>query len=193
MGKQFTGKVLPETMFGGLLMEPQGHVQGTRPRRDQKLVYNGHKRYHCLKYQSVATLNGIIANLFDPLEVRCHDSFIQAHSGVLVQLEQHSFHSQGNNLCINSDAGDTLCADIYIHLFLETLHKQQQKYFNEAMSKVRVSVAWLFGDIIKQFKFTYLEKNQKIGLSPIAKQYGVIVLLTNTFTCLYRNNNSQVF
>ena len=32
-----------------------------------------------------------------------------------------------------------------------------------------------------------------MGLSPIAKQYGVIVLLTNTFTCLYRNNNSNYF
>ena len=50
------------------------------------------------------------------------------------------------------------------------------------MSKVRVSVEWLFGAIIKQFKFTDLKKNQKIGLSPIAKQYRVSVLLTNAFT-----------
>ena len=61
------------------------------------------------------------------------------------------------------------------------------------MSKVRVCVECLFGDIIKQFKFTDFKKNQKMGLSPIAKQYRVSVLLTNAFTCLYRNNSSNYF
>ena len=61
------------------------------------------------------------------------------------------------------------------------------------MSKVRVSVEWLFGAIIKQFKFTDLKKNQKMGLSPIAKQYRVSVLLTNAFTCWYRYNTSKYF
>ena len=61
------------------------------------------------------------------------------------------------------------------------------------MSKVRVSVEWLLGDIIKQFKFTDFKNNQKMGLSSIAKQYRVTVLLTNAFTCLYRNNTSNYF
>ena len=38
------------------------------------------------------------------------------------------------------------------------------------MSKVRVSVEWLIGDIIKQFIFTDFKKNQKMGLSSIAKE-----------------------
>ena len=61
------------------------------------------------------------------------------------------------------------------------------------MSKVRVSVKWLIGDIIKQFIFTDFKKNQKMGLSPMAKQQTVSVLLTNAFTCLYRNNTSDYF
>ena len=61
------------------------------------------------------------------------------------------------------------------------------------MSKVRVSVEQLIGDIIKQFIFTDFKKNQKMGLSPIAKQQRVSVLLTNAFTCLYRNNTSDYF
>ena len=70
---------------------------------------------------------------------------------------------------------------------------QQQRDFNEAMSKVRVSVEWLFGDIIRQFKFTDFKKNQKMGLSPIAKQCRVSVFCTNDITCLYRNNTSNYF
>ena len=109
-----------------------------RPWRDQRLVYNGRKRCHCLKYQIITTPNGTIANLFGPLEGRRHDRFMLAHSGVIVQLEQHSFGSQGNSLCIYGDAGYPL------HRYLQTPFlghlTQQQKYFSEAMSKVRVSV-----------------------------------------------------
>ena len=68
-------------MFGGLLMEPQGH------RRDQRLVYNGHNRYHCLEYQSMKTPNGTIVNLFGSLEGRRYGNFILAQSVVMVQLE----------------------------------------------------------------------------------------------------------
>ena len=126
---------------GSALNNVWGLIDGTtrpcaRPWRDQRLVYNGHKRHHCLKYQSITSPNGIIANLFGPLEVRCHDSFMLAHSGVMVQLEQHSFDSQGNSLCINSDAG-YLCGDIYKHLFLETLH-------NNKNISVKLWVKWEF-------------------------------------------------
>ena len=39
----------------------------SRPGKDQRLVYNGHKRVHALKFQSVSLPNGIIANLFGPV------------------------------------------------------------------------------------------------------------------------------
>ena len=49
-----------------------GFVDGTvrpidRPGRNQRIVYNGHKRVHSLKYQAVAIPNGLIANLYGPV------------------------------------------------------------------------------------------------------------------------------
>ena len=49
-----------------------GFVDGTvkaicRPGQMQRTVYNGHKRVHALKYQSLALPNGLIANLFGPV------------------------------------------------------------------------------------------------------------------------------
>ena len=38
-----------------------------RPGRYQRLVYNGHKRVHAIKFQCVVLPNGIIANLFGPI------------------------------------------------------------------------------------------------------------------------------
>jgi hypothetical protein len=35
--------------------------------KNQRTVYNGHKRIHAIKFQSVVTPNGLIANLFGPV------------------------------------------------------------------------------------------------------------------------------
>ena len=45
-----------------------GFVDGTvrpisKPGEQQRIVYNGHKRVHALKFQSVAVPNGLIANM----------------------------------------------------------------------------------------------------------------------------------
>ena len=49
-----------------------GFVDGTvraisRPGHNQRTVYNGHKRIHALKFQSVVVPSGIIANMFGPV------------------------------------------------------------------------------------------------------------------------------
>ena len=49
-----------------------GFVDGTvrricRPGEMQRLVYNGHKRVHALKFQFLSLPNGIIANIFGPI------------------------------------------------------------------------------------------------------------------------------
>ena len=49
-----------------------GFVDGTvrpiaRPDENQRVVYNGHKRVHALKFQSVALPNSIIANMYGPV------------------------------------------------------------------------------------------------------------------------------
>ena len=38
-----------------------------RPRENQRIVYNGHKRVHALKFQSVALPSGLIANMYGPV------------------------------------------------------------------------------------------------------------------------------
>ena len=43
--------------------------------------------------------------------------------------------------------------------------------FNEAMSSVRVSVEWLFGDVLNSFKFLDFKNNLKLGLSAVGKYY----------------------
>ena len=49
-----------------------GFVDGTvrpiaRPDEHQRIMYNGHKRVHALKFQSLALPNGLIGNLYGPV------------------------------------------------------------------------------------------------------------------------------
>ena len=48
---------------------------------------------------------------------------------------------------------------------------QQKEDYNKVTSEVRVSLEWLFGDIINSFKFLDKQKNLKIGLSSVRKMY----------------------
>ena len=57
---------------GAALENCFGFVDGTicpicRPRWNQRIVYNGHKRVHALKFQSVTLPNGLIGNLYGPV------------------------------------------------------------------------------------------------------------------------------
>ena len=57
---------------GALLNNCFGFIDGTvrpisRPGHAQRVVYNGHKRVHSLKFQSLAFPNGLIGNIFGPV------------------------------------------------------------------------------------------------------------------------------
>ena len=52
-----------------------GFIDGTvrpicKPGTNQRIVYNGHKKVHSLKFQSVVIPNGMIANLHGPVGKR---------------------------------------------------------------------------------------------------------------------------
>ena len=54
---------------GAALRNCFGFVDGTvrpisRPGKDQRVVYNGHKKVHSLKFQSIVIPNGLIANMY---------------------------------------------------------------------------------------------------------------------------------
>ena len=70
---------------------------------------------------------------------------------------------------------------------------RDQKNYNEAMNKVRVTVEWLFGEIKTYFKFVDFKTQLKVGLSSIGKIYLVCGLLQNARTCLYGNKVSEYF
>ena len=183
---------------GAALDNCWGFVDGTvrpicRPKENQRAVYNGHKRVHAIKFQSVVAHNGLIANLFGPVEGRWHDSCLLAMSRLLDQLEEHSFRPDGQPLCVYGDPAYPHRIHLQCPFARRPDLTMEEQAFNQSMSKVRIAVEWVFGDIVNYFKFTDFKKNLKIGLSAVGKIYAVCALLRNSMTCLYGNNTSTFF
>ena len=173
-----------------------GFVDGTvrpicRPGRDQRVVYNGHKKVHALKFQSIALPNGLIANMYGPLEGRRHDCYMLAKSGLLPKLQQYAFDSNRRSLCIYGDPAYPL--RVHLQSGFKNAINPNEREFNTRMSKVRVSVEWLFSDISNWFAFIDFKKNLKIDLSAVGKMYLFCTLLTNARTCTYGNMTSDYF
>ncbi|XP_031328307.1 uncharacterized protein LOC116159472 [Photinus pyralis] len=66
---------------GGAIHNCWGFIDGTtrgicRPLIDQEEYYSGHKKHHCLKYQSVICPDGIIASFIGAFPGRRHDAAI---------------------------------------------------------------------------------------------------------------------
>ena len=163
-----------------------------RPGRNQRVLYNGHKKVHAIKFQSVVTPDGMIANMFGPVEGRRHDSAMLAMSNLLPQLQQNSIDTNGNLMCIYGDPAYPVRAQLLSPFPLAHITPAESAW-NQSMSSVRVAVEWVFGDIINYFKFIDFRNNLKIGLSPIGKMYLVCALLKNARTTLYGNLTGMTF
>ena len=186
----------------GALQNCVGFIDGTvrpvcRPLVGQRLVYNGHKRVHALKFQSVVVPNGLIANLHGPVEGRRHDAFLLRDSGLLPQL-QANFDVPNPQpgeppvYCLYGDPAYPIRAHLqspYRHAHLTP----EEQLFNSRMSAARVSVEWEFGKVLTLFAFVDFKKNLKLLLQPVGTLYIVSALLSNCYRCLYGSQTATFF
>ena len=183
---------------GAALDNCWGFIDGTvrpvcRPNENQRSIYNGHKRVHSIKFQAVALPNGLVGNLFGPVEGRRHDSFMLAASGFLQELQRFSnCPVTGLPLCVYGDPAYPIRAHLQRPYKGAVLTPAQQD-FNTSMSTVRSSVEWIFGDIVNYFKFLDFKKNLKIGLSAVGKMYVTCALMQNARSILYGSVTSEYF
>ncbi|XP_067676193.1 uncharacterized protein [Haliotis asinina] len=181
---------------GSPLTNCWGFIDGTvrpicRPQQNQKLVFNGHKRVHGLKYQSIVTPNGMIAHLYGPIEGRRHDAGMLRESDVEKDMSENMTF-RNNVFCVYGDPAYPVSPYI-IAPYRGGVMTANQALFNKKMSAVRICVEWTFGKLLTLFAFLDFKKNQKLYLQPVGKYYKVAAILTNCHTCLYGSETSSFF
>ena len=106
--------------------------------------------------------------MFLIIEGKRHDASMLVESSLLANLEEHAVSETGRPMCVYGDPAYPLRPQLQAP-FRSAVLTDDMKRFNTALSSVRVSVEWLFGDVVNQFKFVDFKKNLKVALSPIGK------------------------
>ena len=116
-------------------------------------------------------------------------------SGLFDTLEPVAYSPRGKVMCLYGDPAYPLRPNLIApYRPGEVLvFTPEMQAFNQAMSSVRVSVEWLFGDVVNYFKFMDFKKILKLQLSAVGKQYIISALFRNILTCLYGNTTSMFF
>ena len=171
-----------------------GFIDGTlrricRPEEHQQEFYSGYKRAHCIKFQGVATPDGLLTCLHGPFEGKRHDAGVFGQTGLREQL-QNRMHLPAGVYALYADAAYPLSLCLQKGYQGHHLTPAQQ-VFNTSMSSARQSVEWPFGEVSTIFAFVDMRRQQKVGLQPIGLYYRMAVLLNNCRVCLLRGNQTS--
>jgi hypothetical protein len=174
-----------------------GFIDGTvrpmcRPSYFQRLTYNGHKRVHALKFQSVTTPDGLIVDMYGPIEGRRHDVFLLNESGLRGRLQEVAKGADGCSYYIYGDPAYGVEQHIISPYKGNNLTHNQNR-FNAQMSSVRETVEYGFQRIVTLWAFLDFKKNLKLQKSPIGKLYLVAAILSNIHACFYGSQTASYF
>lgn len=157
----------------------------------QNAAYNGHKRRHALKYQTITLPDGLILHASGPLEGCRHDWALYVNSGIDEQFGDMMF-LDGVQYFIHGDSGYNERA--FLDIPFSGAHLTPvQKAANKETATVRVTVEWMYKEVKLYWTTVDFKRKMRIGEAPVGLLYVSAMLLTNFRNCLYPNTVSQYF
>lgn len=134
----------------------------------QMSVYNGWKKHHGFKFQTVEAPNGMCIHMYGPRSYRTND---------LDLLHD----SQINQLVAQAQAGQDLQYSIYVDgIYVPDTHTRSR--CEGILTKMRIANEWDYMSTSSLFPFVkFKERRRKV----VQKQYIVATLLRNAHLCLY--------
>ena len=165
----------------------------------QRQVYNGHKKFHSLKFQALKLPNGLIGHLYGPIEGRRNDNYLLADSKLLDKCAAHAHRpGAGPNqpawercLQIFGDPAYGLSPYLISPYAGAGERTVAELTWNAAMAKARIEVEHGFADVTRSWPFLNAWWKHQLFRSPVGTYYRVGVLLSNALNCLCPNQTAQ--
>lgn len=158
------------------MQRPGGHSS------NQRACYSGHKRMHCLNYQTLSTPDGLIFALHGPVEGRRHDLTLLRNSGWVTVLQECLSTAERQFYIFGDQA--YLLRPWMMRPFIGNLTALQELQ-NAQMSSIRVSVEHNYKDLKQLWVSQDFARNLKVRQAPIGLLYKASALLLNFRTCAY--------
>lgn len=166
------------------------------PRNDpliQRAWYNGWKKMHGMKYQTVDLPNGMNMHVWGPISIRHNDltSLRDSHiNDLLVDLQ----HDREYQWVIYGDSAYVHVPDSHI---LARHHNdnntERQTLENRALSACRECIEWDYGDVGKMWAMVDYKKKLKIQQMQVKKIYVSAMILRNAFVTMNAGITSEYF
>ena len=155
-----------------------------KPSRHQRALYSGHKRVHCVKYQTLEGPDGLILHCTPCFDGRRGDGYILRKSSLVEFLQQNplfiGYVILGDSAYPNND--------VMVSVFKGRQLPAAAERFNSVMCPIRTCVEWGYGKIVQYWAFVDFKKQMKIQRVRVEAMWHVAVFLTNALTCARGGN-----
>lgn len=84
-------------------------------------------------------------------------------------------------------------SDVFMTPFKKRHLSPLEQKNNEIFKKLRVSIEWSFGCVVRYFPYTAYKMQMIAGRRPIPRYYKVAVILQNCHVCLYGHQTAHSF
>src|SRR2546421_886718 len=182
----------PATVFGFVDGTLRGISRPGGKDMDQKLFYSGYKKLHAVKYQGLATPDGLVSSIYGPVVGKTGDYKLWLESGLSEKLRTLMGHlPAGERLLVYGDAAYK--AGAYGLVGAKTAPaggelSSKEREYNKAMSSFRIVVENAFGIVSNKWRANGFTMGLRAGSSQVGSIYLVSVLLTNCLTCIRGGN-----
>ena len=147
-------------------------------------MYSGHKRVHCLKYQTLEAPNGLILHCSVGDDGRRGDGYVLRRSGLIEFLQNHPllhlFQVLGDSAYPNNN--------VMISIYKGQRLPPAAVAFNSVMCPIRTSVEWGYEKVVRYWAFLDFKKQMKIQQSAIIPMWHLAIFFTNCLTCAKGGN-----
>jgi hypothetical protein len=166
------------------------------PRYDpliQQAWYNGWKKLHGIKWQTVDLPNGMTYHAWGGFAVRHNDLFSLRHSDINDKiaraqiLELVQYYIYGDSAYATLDNSHIRARHNHEHLTV------REKLENRALSSVREIIEWDYGEVGNFFPLVSYKKVLQMVNMPVKQMYLTALILRNAFNTMQPNNTSQYF
>ncbi len=166
------------------------------PRNDpliQRAWYNGWKKLHGMKWQTIDLPNGMNFHVYGPVSVRHNDLYTLFYSEVNDKL---AALQAGEELqyVVYGDSAYIVVIDTHIKArHFDEPNSDRQVLENRTLSSCRECIEWDYGDVSTMWAMTDFKKMLKIRKMPVSDIYLCAMLLRNAYNTMNGSNTALYF